>query len=269
MKCWEKAYMSKNGIIVMETHSKATHDEKSYDPLAIPKKNFTFILFSIFVLFIAVIFYVAFTLNRLLYGMCLLLSLTFFVRPKRVFKKEKTAWKIKEIFFWIGLSLVIWSTQMGLLVVTVQEIFRVTYNWIDWAILPIIIFPLITACIEFVIFSFMQFSYQNKLGTQYSGWNKGEKTKDQAEHIFNLKKGRIWKIAIAITILVITLTVFIYFILDLTGYLPFIRDTRFLYLIGGVEIGLMVIIVWGVKKRMISKQMTQVSQPEESIPSQN
>ncbi|MHA1745661.1 MAG: hypothetical protein ACTSWW_06655, partial [Promethearchaeota archaeon] len=64
-------------------------EKRVYDPLAIPKRNFTILLAWLFVGFLFIILYVAIMFNALAYGMLVLLPLIAFLRPEAVPQKKK------------------------------------------------------------------------------------------------------------------------------------------------------------------------------------
>jgi uncharacterized protein (DUF983 family) len=240
--------------------------KKVYDALAIPKRNLTILLAWLLVAFMLIILYVAIMVNAVAYGMLALLPLIAFLRPEAVPQKKNNMaamlQKAKTILFWGGLSAVIYGIQMGLFFLITQEFFTVEdYSWIDGNILLYFIFPLTTLCFDVIIFNLMAFFHQNEQGKQYKGWKKEGYSRHDAEHMVNVKFGKVLKIAVAITILLFVYSLFVIIILNVTDIIPTPSTTQFTLIVASIVIVVAIVSVRRIKKKMIANQLRQLNQP--------
>ncbi|WP_371806065.1 hypothetical protein [Candidatus Lokiarchaeum ossiferum] len=189
----------------MENHSKANHKIQE-DPLAIPKRNFNIMLSILFFIFLLAVLYVAAVINKLLYGMFIVIPFIFLVRPERESGKSNSLENFKMIVFWIGLSILIWSIQFGIMILILEVFVNYPYTISDWGVLLYLIFPFVTIVIDLIIDKSMKYFHENKVGNQYLGWKSGGKSFTEAKNIVNMKTENIWKIAGSILALLLLST---------------------------------------------------------------
>lgn len=152
----------------MENQIDINSEKLDSDNINIPKRNHKFFIATLFIIFISFTSYMAIMHNILAFIAFGIIPAIYFIRPKRIKKVSNLKPKFKSIAFWIALSIILWSIQMGILIIVDVRNHGSPFDWKDISLFPVFICALTTIGIDLTIRYLMNYIHQKKILAQYS-----------------------------------------------------------------------------------------------------